>query len=178
MSSIDDERIYLPTSESNHVAHIMAYMHAVPLVKGRRVVDLCSGTGYGSRLLSEAAHSVLGYDYSPAAIEYSNVRKLPNTTFVQTDVESLGAIEADVITCMQGLEHLDNPKELIQANLDKEWIFALPNDQDDTNDWHHHKITREVIRDWFGDNVLIKTFDDTGQWTEENFTNYWGYYRP
>ena len=176
---IDDERIHLPTSESNHVAHVMAYMHAIPLVKGRLVVDLCCGTGYGTRLLSEAAHTVIGYDYSKDAIDYSKKRVLPNTDFIHQDVEKLDEIKADVITCMQGLEHLDDPKALIQKNLDKDWIFALPNDQDDTNHYHHHKITPDVIRDWWGDNVLIKYFNGEGQWVkpDQHYTNYWGYYR-
>lgn len=177
---IDDERIYLPTSESNHIPHIFAYMNAVPLVKDRMVVDLCCGTGYGTRLLSEAANYVTGYDYSKDAIKYNQERLLPNTEFIHKDVEKLGKINADVITCMQGLEHLDNPKELIQQNLDKEWIFALPNDQDDSNEHHHHKITPALIQDWFGDKVIIRVFDDNGQWLgfDSHYTNYWGYYRP
>lgn len=178
--AIDDERIHLPTSESNHVAHAVAYAWALPIVKGRSVVDLCCGTGYGTRLLSEAAHTVVGYDYSKDAIKYCNQRKLPNTQFELADVEKIKDIQADVITCMQGLEHLDNPKELIRRNLDKEWIFALPNDQNDSNEWHHHRITPDVIRDWWGDNALIKYFDGDGQWVEpsEHYTNFWGYYRP
>jgi trans-aconitate methyltransferase len=177
---IDDERIHLPTSESNHVAHIMAYMQAVPIVKERLVVDLCCGTGYGTRLLSESAHTVIGYDYSEDAINYNNKRKLPNTEFHKCNVEELDDIRADIITCMQGLEHLDDPKALIQRNLHREWIFALPNDQNDSNEYHHHRITPDVIRDWWGDNVLIKYFNGEGQWVRPNeyYTNFWGYYQP
>jgi len=177
---IDDERIYLPTSETNHIPHIFAYMNAIPIVKGKSVIDLCCGTGYGTRLLSEAANRVIGYDYSKEAIAYNNKRKLSNTEFYQADVEKLKVLDSQVITCMQGLEHLDDPKKLIQANLDKEWVFALPNDRDSSNHFHHHKITPELIRDWFGENVVIRLFDDYGQWIDfgEDFTNYWGHYRP
>lgn len=179
MSSIDDERIHLPTSESNHVDHIMAYMYAIPLVKGKMVADLCCGTGYGTRLLSEAADTVIGYDYSKDAIDYCNSRKLPNTRYHQADVERLNHISTDVITCMQGLEHLDDPKDVIRKNLDKEWIFALPYDRDDTNLHHHHKITPDTIRDWFGESVTIRYFID-GQWVGPNdyYTNFWGHYKP
>lgn len=177
---IDDERIYLPTSVSNHIPHGMAYVHALPLVRGRTVADLCCGTGYGTRLLSESAISVIGFDYSKDAIDYNNGRKLPNTEFILADVETLDIPDVEVITCMQGLEHLDDPKALIQKNLDKMWVFALPNDQDDTNEHHHHKIDVSTIQDWFGDNVSIRLFDDSGQWIDfgQAFTNYFGVYRP
>jgi len=148
------------------------------LVKNKKVADLCCGTGYGTRLLSEAAEFVTGYDYSKDAILLNKYRNLPNTDFKHQDVEKLGKIDAEVITCMQGLEHLDNPKRLIQQNLDKTWIFALPNDQNDSNEYHHHRITEDVIIDWWGDSVLIKRFNDEGQWTNEDFTNYWGIYKP
>ena len=178
--SIDDERIYLRTSPSNHIPHGMAYVHAIPLVRERIVTDLCCGTGYGTRLLSEAATHVTGYDYSEVAIEYNNTRPLPNVKYVYADVEKLDTIGGDIITCMQGLEHLDDPKALIQKNLDKIWIFALPNDKDNSNEHHHHKITPELIKDWFGEKVQIRLFDDNGQWINygQDFTNYFGVYRP
>jgi SAM-dependent methyltransferase len=178
---IDGERIYLPTSESNHIPHIFAYMMAIPSVKGKRVTDLCCGTGYGTRLLSEAAERVLGLDYSQTAIDYCRSRKLPNTAFGVQNIEELDKLEGDVITCMQGLEHLDNPKKLIQANLDKQWIVALPNDGDDTNEFHHHKIDEEMIQDWFGDKVRIRYFDDLAHYDNvrfDGFTNFLCEYRP
>lgn len=180
MSSIDDERIHLPTSESNHIDHIMAYMYAIPLVKGKVVADLCCGTGYGTRLLSEAAERVSGFDYSLDALDYCESRKLPNTKYFLANVEDIDKFDTpEVITCMQGLEHLDDPKALIQKHLDKEWIFALPYDRDDTNPHHHHKITPETIKDWFGESVTIRYFID-GQWVGPNdyYTNFWGYYKP
>lgn len=179
--AIDDERIFLPTSPSNHIPHGMAYVHALPQVRRRTVTDLCCGTGYGARLLSEAALSVVGYDYSKDAIAYNKTRKLPNVRFALKDVEKIRKIDTDVITCMQGLEHLDNPKKLIQRFMNKEWIVALPNDQDDSNEHHHHKINEDMIVDWFGTRVIIDYFDDDGNYFRQRpdyFTNYFVRYRP
>lgn len=179
--SIDDERIFLPTSPANHLAHALAYAHALPFVRGRKVADLCCGTGYGTRLLSEAANWVTGYDYSEDAIKYNNERKLYNTEFIQTDVEKLTELDVDIITCMQGLEHLDKPKELIARFRDTMWLFALPNDMDDTNEHHHHKITERMIRDWFGANIRLYRFDDAGNWNlpeSEYFSNWFGVFYP
>lgn len=177
---IDDERIFLRTSPSNIVPHAFPYAYALPLVQGMSVIDLCCGTGYGTRLLSEAAGDVLGVDYSKDAIDYCNTRPLPNVRYELADIEDYNIEGFGAVTCMQGLEHLDNPKKLIQANLDKLWVFALPNDQGDSNPHHHHKITPELIKDWFGETVIIKPFDDTINWrsTGEHFSNYLGIYRP
>lgn len=178
---IDDERIFLPISPTNHIPHGVAYVHALPIVRNKKVVDLCCGTGYGTRLLSEAATEVLGYDYSKEAIAYNNTRKLDNVTYKLADVEKLSKIDAEVITCMQGLEHLDDPKALIQQNLDKTWVFALPNDENDSNEHHHHRITYEMIQDWFNGRALVDYFDDDGNFSRqkpEHYTNYFGIYRP
>jgi 2-polyprenyl-3-methyl-5-hydroxy-6-metoxy-1,4-benzoquinol methylase len=137
---IDDERIYLPTSPSNHIPHGLAYVHALPMVRQRIVADLCCGTGYGTRLLSESAKFVTGYDYSKEAIEYNQTRLLPNVKFVFADVEVERELDVEVITCMQGLEHLEDPRALIHKHLDKVWIVALPHDHNLNNEHHHHLI--------------------------------------
>jgi trans-aconitate methyltransferase len=180
---IDGERIYFPTAESNHIPHVFAYMMALPRVKGKMVADLCCGTGHGTRLLSEAAASVMGFDYSSKATAYCRSRSLPNVDYFTTDVETLpGDIQADVFTSMQGLEHLDNPKALIDKYKDKEWIVALPNDGDNTNSHHHHKITVDTIFDWFGkDDIRIWYFDDRAKYDSkpfDGFTNYLVFYTP
>ena len=179
--AIDDERIFLRTSASNHIPHGVAYVHALPMVQEKSVIDLCCGTGYGTRLLSEAAYKVVGYDYSKDAINYNNSRPLPNVVYELKDVEKLSKLEADVITCMQGLEHLDDPKKLIWKHLEKMWIVALPNDGDDSNEFHHHKITDEMIQSWFDGKARISYFDDNGNMSTSRpdyFTNYFVVYRP
>ena len=179
--AIDDERIFLPTSPSNHVPHGMAYVHALALVAQRNVVDLCCGTGYGTRLLSEAANFVTGYDYSADAIKYNKTRPLPNTNFIKKDVEKIKGLPGTVITCMQGLEHLDDPKSLILRFPDRMWIVALPNDKNDSNEHHHHRITEAMIYDWFGERAIIRYFDDRGNFYHqkpEDYTNYFVIYRP
>lgn len=178
---IDDERIYLRTSPSNHIPHGLAYVHALPMVRQRTVVDLCCGTGYGTRLLSESATSVLGIDYSPDAIKYNNTRKLDNVEYKLADVETIKELDCDVITCMQGLEHLDNPKELISRFIDRVWIVALPYDKNDDNEHHHHRIDEKMIQDWFNGKAMIDYFDDMGRYENtrfEDFTNFFVRYRP
>lgn len=175
--AIDGERMFLPsTGNNNHMSHIVAYARAVPRVVGKKVTDLCCGTGYGTRMLSEAAENVLGIDYSESAIAYNNTRPMPNVVYGLLDIENMGRLNTEIITCMQGLEHLDNPKQLIQDNLDKTWIIAVPNDGDDTNIHHHHKINENMIYDWFNGDVSIEYFDDFGNFSStppEWYTNFY-----
>lgn len=179
--NIDAERIYLPTGGTNVAPHAFAYAIALGYVQGKKVLDICCGTGYGTKLIAEAAKHVIGIDYSNTAIAYALRSKPDNCVFLCKDAESdlpLKSYNPDVITCMQGLEHLDNPKALIEKYKDKTWIFALPNGGEDIEN-HHYNITEELIRDWFGQDVKIKyfndlcyMFDDTSQW----YTNFIGVY--
>lgn len=157
------------------------YEKALNYVKGKRVVDLCCGTGQGTRLLSTEAKSVVGYDYSETAIKRCLEDRPKNTIFMIQDVEDedLDLSPYQVITCMQGLEHLNNPKKLIEKYKDKVWIFALPNEDGAPLIVHHKvKVTDELIKDWFGNKVKVRHFDDGGGWEPDNFTNFFGVYKP
>lgn len=51
--------------------HLHRYWLAVDLVRGRDVLDVACGEGYGSFLLSQAARSVTGADVSAEVIEHA-----------------------------------------------------------------------------------------------------------
>lgn len=169
---MDKEQIWLKTASGNILPHCIAYAYATQYVQNRKVADLCCGTGYGTKLLNEVGHAV-GYDTDKEAIAYA--KRDGRTTFYLQDVETADLSEYDVITCMQGLEHLDDPKALINKYKDKIWIFSLPFDQNDSNPYHHHRITTEVIHDWFGD-CKVNYYDDCGNWTDKDgyYTNFFG----
>lgn len=65
-----DERI-LPDTEAyiEILFHWHRYSVATELAKGKRVVDLASGEGYGSHLISSKALEVTGIDVDPRAVE-------------------------------------------------------------------------------------------------------------
>lgn len=178
MAAVEQLWLNSPDSRTNILPHVLAYAHALPNVWGKRVADLCCGTGYGTKLLAEVA-KVDGFDISEDTIKFAiQGDKFP--FFFVEDVEQGDYSSYEAITCMQGLEHLDNPKGLIAKYLDKLWVVALPNDQNDSNPYHHHRITTELIRDWF-DDVDIHYFDDSGRWEPQpfnNFTNFFAVYKP
>lgn len=53
--------------------HFHRYMWAARLVKGRRVLDLGSGEGFGAAILSESAAHVVGVDVDERTVEHSKL---------------------------------------------------------------------------------------------------------
>ena len=155
-------------TDTNLLPHFSAYMHALPFVQGKRVIDLCCGTGYGMRLMSEVAKSVKGYDI---AVSSTGVG-----TYMDLD-KKLPDDKCDVVTCMQGLEHLEDPKKVINHFQGKTFIFALPKGGEQVYG-HHYHVNEELIYEWFDDRVKLRYMDNDGNiylQKPEQFSDYWGY---
>ncbi|MHC4778665.1 MAG: class I SAM-dependent methyltransferase, partial [Planctomycetota bacterium] len=54
--------------------HIHRYAFAATMAKGKRVLDLASGEGYGSHLLSLHAERVTGVDIDRASVDHARSR--------------------------------------------------------------------------------------------------------
>ena len=54
--------------------HLHRYVHASGYAKGRRVLDLASGEGYGSSLLARTAASVVGVDIDKCVVGHANAK--------------------------------------------------------------------------------------------------------
>ena len=63
----------------------------------------------------------------------------------------------EVVTCFQGLEHLDDPGKIIKKIIKEAdtFIFAVPNESSvEGNRFHHHTFTEESIRGMFPTGTL------------------------
>jgi len=90
-------------------SHYATYKFAVQFVKGMKVLDAASGTGYGSALLSQYCDSCVGIDLSSEAIAYArNNYKAGNLGFFVMDLMSLGfQNESFGVACsFQAIEHV------------------------------------------------------------------------
>src|SRR5258706_9966452 len=91
--------------------HASRYLFAAPMIRGRRVLDIACGTGYGLEILAAEARAVVGVDadweavrvavrgpHAPRAIVLGDGARLPfpPATF-------------DAITSFETLEHLERP---------------------------------------------------------------------
>lgn len=99
--------------------HIARYLFAAHWVTGKSVTDICCGLGYDANLLHAAgAKQVLGIDICPKTINTASVC-YPNIQFQCLDARvRLNITQADIITCFEGLEHIDNV-EMLLSNLVK-----------------------------------------------------------
>lgn len=133
------------------VSHLHRYELAAELLAGERVLDLCCGTGYGSRLLAARARSVHGVDVAPEAVEAARAALTPGehdrVTFEQADalahVRGLAAGQFDAVVCFEGVEHVPDPDALLDelarlAEGGAKLLVSLPNSRgfEEQNEFH------------------------------------------
>jgi len=93
--------------------HLGRYRFAAEFCAGKDVLDAACGTGYGSALLGETAHTVRGADICDEAIDYAmrNYRS-KHITFHKSIAEftPFASDSFDLITSFETLEHLLSPR--------------------------------------------------------------------
>ncbi len=113
------EHPYNPMELSNHVAR---YFLVSRHVKGRRVLDIACGEGWGSYLMAAkwGAAFVHAVDRSAEAVEKAKKRFcLANVQWSVMDADSLNLLDFkapfDVIVSIETLEHLNNPEGFLEG---------------------------------------------------------------
>jgi len=98
--------------------HLHRYFWASGLVKGKKVLDLACGEGYGADLLARQAVSVCALDIDEDAVRHASKKyRRPNLQFFQGSITAVPITENcsfDVITCFEAIEHIEQHDELIQ----------------------------------------------------------------
>ncbi|MDR2710292.1 MAG: methyltransferase domain-containing protein [Burkholderiales bacterium] len=98
--------------------HWHRYAFAQTLARGRRVLDVACGEGYGSALLAASAASVVGIDVSDEAVRHAsaNYGAHSNLRFLQASAASLPLEDrsVDVIVSFETIEHLP---QALQASM-------------------------------------------------------------
>lgn len=92
-------------------AHLHRYLSVLELCKGKRVLDIASGEGYGSAMLiRNGAASVTGVDIDAAVTARANrVYAAPGLDYRQGDIRKPLQLEDDsfdVIVCFETIEHI------------------------------------------------------------------------
>jgi SAM-dependent methyltransferase len=122
--------------------HIARYRFAERYVKGKKIIDLGSGAGYGTHSLSKFAENVLGVDLSEEAVAYAAWSySVPNLRYEVGDVTNLPypnkSFEAAV--SFEVIEHLERPEALVEEVLrllkeDGIFVVSTPDKQTYSND--------------------------------------------
>ena len=90
--------------------HFHRYFCVVELCRGKRVLDIACGTGYGTALIAEAASSVVGVDIDRETIEACRAAYSGgNIVFREGVVEQIpaGDAEFEVVVSFETIEHVD-----------------------------------------------------------------------
>lgn len=97
--------------------HIARYEFASSYVKGKNVLDLSCGTGYGSKILCDAgAKKVIGVDISGEAIDFSRTKyKKDRLEFKIGDILKIEFPDSyfEVVVSFETIEHVSNQKKAL-----------------------------------------------------------------
>lgn len=127
-----NERV-IPGVSSNFMFKeaLARYEFAKKYVKsGMNVLDLGSGTGYGTSVLGLVDANILGIDINAEAVDFSNKHYgTKNIKFRKGDIlNSLPKNEYNLVTSFEVLEHLKNPEKFlknINSALVKNGVFIM-----------------------------------------------------
>lgn len=161
---------------SEAAIHMARYQLAAAYCKGKRVLDIACGEGYGSFALRKfGATSVEGVDNTPDAI--ATAKRMFSTdgiTYRVADATAIDSVfaaeEFDVIVSLETIEHLQDPARFLAAlkrvaKKDAVIIVSCPNDRwyyptdDQSNPFHVRKYTFDEFRQ-----LAIGVLGDSAVW--------------
>ncbi len=138
-----------------YAEHLTRYLVAQDLVRGKRVLDIASGSGYGSQLLSQTAASVVGVDRSESAVEYARAHfHADNLEYRQGDATQIPADDdsVDVLITFETIEHVEHYREFLREinrvlAPDGIAVISTPNDLEfvEGNHFHLHEFVLDEL---------------------------------
>ena len=148
------ERMIPEFHENNLIygEHLARYESVIKIIKNKKVLDIASGSGYGSNLMAKSAKSVEGVDVSEDAVNYSTVkynRKNLNFSVGNASAIPFKANIFDVVVSFETLEHIDEDQnkflEEIKRVMKKggKLVISTPNDKvvPPGNHYHVHELS-------------------------------------
>ncbi|KAA2212007.1 class I SAM-dependent methyltransferase [Teichococcus oryzae] len=102
------ERLTTAAGGQVEIEHLHRYFLARTLCRGRDVLDIACGEGYGSALMAQAARSVLGVDVSAEAVSHAaQVYARSNLRYEHGDARSIPLPDqsVDMVVSFETLEH-------------------------------------------------------------------------
>jgi SAM-dependent methyltransferase len=136
--------------------HLAVYRWIAERCRGKRVVDMACGEGYGSALLAEHGARAVGVDANPEAHEHASLRyRHPGLRFERALVEEFDDdAPYDAIVFLQTVEHVHQPGQLLRrfasllapggvvyVSTPNRLTLAPPDAEKSDNPWHLREYT-------------------------------------
>lgn len=144
------------------IEHFQRYNSVLPIVKDKVVVDAACGEGYGSKILSSVARSVVGIDINEEAVQRAKDKydNQENLSFVVASIAELPLAEksVDVLVSFETIEHVsaDLQQQFLQQITrvlkdDGILIMSTPNKAiySDLHDYHNEFHVKEFYKEEF-----------------------------
>ncbi|MGP8247968.1 MAG: methyltransferase domain-containing protein [Bryobacteraceae bacterium] len=142
--------------------HLARYTFAARLARGKRVLDLGCGAGYGTAELARYALSAIGADIAPEAVDFAreNYRD-SNLLFERASCTALPhpAASFDLVVAFEVIEHLADWRELLNESRrvlapSGQFIVSTPNKlyytesrgREGANPFHVHEFEFDEFR--------------------------------
>ena len=142
--------------------HYQRYYAALPLVKGKTVLDIASGAGYGSSILAESGRQVYGVEIDQDAVDYAKEHfGAPNLQFLQGSVEKIPLPDhsVDVVVSFETIEHISAELQIsmmkeIKRVLKPDGVLFISSpdkkyyseERNFVNSFHVHELTFDEFR--------------------------------
>lgn len=152
------ERIIVFDPKDAPKDHYKRYEFASAYCKFGTTLDIACGCGYGSKILSSTARTVLGVDINPHVINFANkIFSSDRLQYICQDASELNLDATfDCAVSFETIEHIEEPEKLLTAlyrllNKDGLLICSVPNQKivpfDKNINIHHvrHYTTDELI---------------------------------
>jgi len=176
MAGIFTERLVPDNAKDNIIynEHLVRYELAKQFVKGKRVLDIACGTGYGAKILAEAgAAKVIAVDADKGAIEFAAKNYFhPQVSYEVGSAEQLAVPDKtiDVVVSFETIEHLKNQAAFLAelAKVVKDdglVIVSTPNREasKNKNPFHIKELNREEFL-----KILTAYFSKVYLWEQIN----------
>lgn len=167
---------YLPDFDGNWtLEHMHRYLIAREFSHEKDVLDIASGEGYGSYMLSSVAKNVIGIDISEEAISFASKKyKRENLKFIKGEVYDIPLKDnsIDIVVSFETIEHVNNHDMMmkeIKRVLKKDGLLVISspdkNEYSDIPGYHNPYHVHELYRKEFEQllSSYFKYYDVAGQ---------------
>ena len=153
--------------------HTHRYSLVAPTVRGKRVLDVGSGEGYGTATLASQAAATVGVDIDAAAIAHAQEAhaRVANLEYLKVEPGPLpfDDDEFDCVVCFEVIEHLSEPQNLLPElarvlKADGTLFISTPNKhlysdvREYVNEYHLREFYMDEFRDFLKSEFRSVTF--------------------